>query len=206
MKKKIIGITGNIGSGKSLVASLLRDYGYPVFDADELNKEAVLQEDVKKEVVLLFGKEAYTSEGVYHRAYIRNEILKNPSKKVQLERLLHPEIQKLFEEEVKKITACYSNAWIFYEASLIIEAQRQTSFDALILVTSPIAMRQERVLTSRNLKLEDFQRICQNQLPEEIKGRYTPFVLKNEASSRELEENLHEMLFKLKTYFKVPKD
>jgi dephospho-CoA kinase len=145
----MIGITGGIASGKSTVSRFLKSLGYPVLDADALVAECVLLPDVKHELTLLFGSECYLPNGAYNRELVRSSILANPFLKSSLEEVLHPKVinqSNLLASDYKKK---FGSAFLFYEASLIFEAQRESQFDGVVVVCAPPEIRKLR-LKSRN--------------------------------------------------------
>lgn len=85
-----IGLTGGIGSGKSIVAQIFKTLGIPVLDADSLAK-SIMQEDenVKEQLIKQFGPETYTQEGL-NRAYIANIVFKDPFQLQVLNSIVHP--------------------------------------------------------------------------------------------------------------------
>jgi dephospho-CoA kinase len=97
----IIGLTGNIGSGKSTVAAFLREMGYPVLDADLLSARA--RELKKAELKALFP-EAFLGEELDRRR-LAQLVFSDPQKLRALEELIHPEVRRLLEEELSRLEA-----------------------------------------------------------------------------------------------------
>ena len=101
----IIGLTGNIGSGKSTVAAFLREMGYPVLDADLLAERA--RELKKAELKALFP-EAFLGEELDRRR-LAQLVFSDPQRLRALEELIHPEVRRLLEEELSRLEAPWSS-------------------------------------------------------------------------------------------------
>jgi dephospho-CoA kinase len=101
----IIGLTGNIGSGKSTVAAFLREMGYPVLDADLLSERA--RELKKAELKALFP-EAFLGEELDRRR-LAQLVFSDPQKLRALEELIHPEVRRLLEEELSRLEPPWSS-------------------------------------------------------------------------------------------------
>ncbi|WP_337845103.1 dephospho-CoA kinase [Thermus sp.] len=183
----IIGLTGNIGSGKSTVARLLRAWGYPVLDADELAKRA--RENKKAELKRLFP-EAFQEEELDPRALGRL-VFSDPERLKALEALLHPEIRRLLEEELRGLKG---ERVVFLEIPLLFEKGWEGRLDGVLVVTAPLELRLERVMARSGLSREEVLAREQAQMPEAEKARRADWVLENRGSLEELEENLRAIL------------
>jgi dephospho-CoA kinase len=183
----IIGLTGNIGSGKSTVARLLRAWGYKVLDADELARRA--RENKKEELKRLFP-EAFRGEELDTRALGRL-VFSDPERLKALEALLHPEIRRLLEEELKGLEG---ERVVFLEIPLLFEKGWEGRLDGVLLVKAPLELRLERVMARSGLSREEVLARERAQMPEEEKAGRADWVLENRGSLEELEENLRAIL------------
>ncbi|WP_413216946.1 dephospho-CoA kinase [Thermus oshimai] len=183
----IIGLTGNIGSGKSTVARLLRAWGYKVVDADELARRA--RENKKEELKRLFP-EAFRGEELDTRALGRL-VFSDPECLKALEALLHPEIRRLLEEELKGLEG---ERVVFLEIPLLFEKGWEGRLDGVLLVKAPLELRLERVMARSGLSREEVLARERAQMPEEEKAGRADWVLENRGSLEELEENLRAIL------------
>ena len=139
----VIGLTGGIGSGKTSVARSLEALGYKVFNADKAGHRAYLDPTVKKQVLGLLGKEAYTSEGKVNRSYIANRVFHNLDLLEQLNSLIHPHVRQQFMEWAKDTD---HEPFVFREAAILIESGSAADCAAVITVAAPEATRTERVM------------------------------------------------------------
>ncbi|GAA6760135.1 dephospho-CoA kinase [Thermus oshimai] len=183
----IIGLTGNIGSGKSTVARLLRAWGYKVVDADELARRA--RENKKEELKRLFP-EAFRGEELDTRALGRL-VFSDPECLKALEALLHPEIRRLLEEELKGLEG---ERVVFLEIPLLFEKGWEGRLDGVLLVKAPLELRLERVMARSGLSREEVLARERAQMPEEEKAGRADWVLENRGGLEELEENLKAIL------------
>jgi dephospho-CoA kinase len=175
---KTIGITGGIGSGKSLVAKVLQLMGYPVYSSDQRAKE-IMQEDQVLIAGLkeLFGKEAYLGSEL-NRPYIATQIFKDSFKRTAMNNLVHPAVRKDFQNWVSR----QKSPLLFQESALLFETGNYRSFDAVILVSAPEKVRMERVKERDRLTDEQVQSRFNAQMPEAEKMKLTDLVIQNDGN------------------------
>jgi len=182
----IIGLTGNIGSGKSTVAALLREMGYPVLDADLLAERA--RELKKAELKALFP-EAFRGEELDRRR-LAQVVFQDPQKLRALEALLHPEVRRLLAEELSRIEA----PLVFVEIPLLFEKGWEGRLDGVVLVAAPLEERLRRVMARSGLSREEVLARERAQMPEEEKRRRATWVLENRGSLEELRGQVRALL------------
>ncbi len=142
MKK--IGITGGIGSGKSLVAELLQVLGYPVYNADERAKFLINHDLIVKEQILdLFGEKAYLN-GNYNSSLIAAMVFDNPELLIKLNGIVHPAVGLDFNRWVADLNNVFPIC--FKEAALMSSASKKNGLDAVIFVYATEEVRLSRVL------------------------------------------------------------
>ncbi|MDM7324296.1 MAG: dephospho-CoA kinase [Thermus sp.] len=189
----IIGITGNIGSGKSTVAALLRAWGYSVLDLDELAQRA--RENKKEELKRLFP-EAFRGEELDRRA-LGQLVFGHPERLKALEDLLHPEVRRLLAEELAGLKA----PLVFLEIPLLFEKGWEARLDGTLLVAAPLEERVRRVMARSGLTREEVLARERAQMPEEEKRRRATWVLENRGGLKELAEGLREVLAQIQERF-----
>jgi dephospho-CoA kinase len=189
-----IGITGGIGSGKSLICRIFKCLGAAVYDADSRAKnvmttDGILISQIKKE----FGELSYRSDGNLNREFISNEVFSNPSKLKRLNEIVHPRVA---EDYRKWIREHLRFPYVIKEAALLFESGSYRSLDWIILVSAPEALRTERVMErDRGRRGEDeIRKIISQQLPEEEKIALADSVIKNDETTLVIPQvlNLHE--------------
>lgn len=181
MKKPLqIGITGGIGSGKSLVSRIFKLLGVPVYDADSRAKsimttDGILVSQIKKE----FGVLSYRADGGVNREYLAERVFNDPEKLKQLNAWVHPRVG---EDFIRWVTE-QSSAYVLKEAALLFEARSNTALDKIIVVSAPEALRISRVLQRDKHRTEQQVRdIIRNQLSEEEKLKRADYILVNDDS------------------------
>jgi dephospho-CoA kinase len=182
----IIGLTGNIGSGKSTVAAFLREMGYPVLDADLLAERA--RELKKAELKALFP-EAFLGEELDRRR-LAQLVFSDPQKLRALEELIHPEVRRLLEEELSRLEA----PLVFVEIPLLFEKGWEGRLQGTILVAAPLEERLKRAMARSGLSREEVLARERAQMPEEEKRRRATWVLENRGSLEDLRAQVQALL------------
>jgi dephospho-CoA kinase len=173
---KQIGITGNIGSGKSTVAKVFASLGIPVYDADARAK-AVMTEDVQLKAALihLLGPESYASDQTLNRAYIASKVFNNPDLLKELNALVHPAVFRDYEHWVLGQTAPY----VLKEAALLYESGSYKKLDKIIVVHCPDELRISRTMQRDAVTREAVIERLSKQMPQEEKMARADFLIDN---------------------------
>lgn len=176
---KIIGITGGIGSGKSVVSKILQLMGYPVYPSDQRAKE-IMHEDpsIIQELTNLFGDQAYLKTEL-NRSFIANQIFQDDSKRIQMNQIVHPAVRADF----KRWTENQVSPFAFQESALLFETGNYKAFDAVILVTASQKVRLERIKLRDNLSEKEIQERFNAQMLEEEKKKLTSLVIDNNGDT-----------------------
>jgi dephospho-CoA kinase len=191
----IIGLTGNIGSGKSTVAAFLREMGYPVLDADLLAERA--RELKKAELKALFP-EAFLGEELDRRR-LAQLVFSDPQRLRALEELIHPEVRRLLEEELSRLEA----PLVFVEIPLLFEKGWEGRLQGTILVAAPLEERLKRVMARSGLSREEVLARERAQMPEEEKRRRATWVLENRGSLEDLRAQVQALLGEIRAILGV---
>lgn len=187
-----IGITGGIGSGKSIVTKILNTMGYPVFYSDLEAKKIMLSDSVVKEkIIAIFGQEAYTNEEL-NRSFIANQIFNQPDLKNKLNQIVHPRVRESF----KKLVNAHKNQFVFNEAAILFETGAYKTFDYTICVTADEKTRVERIKKRDGLSTEEIKSRMNNQWPDDKKTALANFLISNKEGVRILPQ-VFEIIQKL---------
>ncbi|GAB5602485.1 dephospho-CoA kinase [Thermus sp. FJN-A] len=189
----IIGLTGNIGSGKSTVSALLRGMGYPVLDADALAERA--REAKKPELKRLFP-EAFRGEELDRRA-LAALVFADPERLRALEALIHPEVERLLREELARLEA----PLVFLEIPLLLEKGWEKRLHGVVLVVAPLEERVKRVMARSGLSREEVLARERAQMPEEEKLRRATWVVANTGSLEALREKVEALLGEIRARY-----
>lgn len=175
-----IGITGGIGSGKSLVCRIFNLLGVPVYDADSRAKslmttDGILVSQIKKE----FGTLSFRADGSVNREYLAEHVFSDPEKLKKLNQLVHPRVGEDYAQWVKEQRSVY----VLKEAALLFEAKSNTALDKIIVVSAPEALRIKRVLLRDKHRTEEqVKDIIRNQLMEEEKLKLADYIIINDET------------------------
>jgi dephospho-CoA kinase len=191
-----VGVTGGIGSGKSLICEVFSHLGIPVYTADDAAKMLMDHDpEIIKELSGVFGDDIYI-EGKLDRKKLADLIFKDSKLLAEVNRIVHPKVQQDFIVWCASFTGI---PFVLQESAIIFESNAGKLFDYIILVTAPEETRMQRVLSRPGMTGEKILRIMKNQLPEEEKIVRSHFVIKNDET--------HLVLpFILSIYAKIKKD
>lgn len=195
-KPWLVGITGGIGAGKTIVSRIFQILGAPIYDADSRAKWLMENnQDLVDKIINLFGPQAFVNKKL-DRVYLARTVFNDPAALAALNALVHPAVALDFESWVGKQEAVY----IIKEAALLIESGSYQTLDSLIVVTAPENLRVNRVLARDSHRTaEDLRSIMDKQLADEDKLSKANYVIHNDESSLLIPQvtRLHD-LFKAK--------
>jgi dephospho-CoA kinase len=185
-----IGITGGIGSGKTMVAGIFSVLGIPVFDADtEAKKIMETDEELRVSISRTFGEAAY-QDGTLNRKYLSSVVFNDPFQLELLNSLVHPAAIAAAEAWALQQQAPY----VVKEAALFFEAGSATGIDYMIGVYAPQHIRIKRVMDRDGIAREEVLARMNRQIQEEIKMRLCDFVIINDEQQLVIPQvlKLHE--------------
>ena len=192
--KKIIGITGGIGSGKSTVSKFIEELGFPVYDSDFWAKELVnIDENLKSRIIELLGEESYDENGKYNRKFVAEKVFDHQELLLQLNQIIHPAVKINFENWVNAQTA----EFVFKETALLFELKLNESCYQSILVTADENIRIKRVMDRDGRTYREVKEIIDKQMPEVDKVKLADFVIQNNTDLESLKEFTHQVIDEL---------
>lgn len=187
-----VGLTGNIGAGKSTVARLLAQRGAVVIDADELASEVLARPDTVRAIREAFGPDV-VDDGRVDRAALARRVFQDEAARRRLEAIVHPRVAAL---DQARATAASERrpppAMIVHDIPLLFEAGLAETMDAVAVVDAPLETRIERVVSARGLDAEEVRRRDAAQWPPERKRAQADVVIENDGDPRRLEARVAE--------------
>jgi len=176
MSKPItVGITGGIGSGKTLVCKLFSLLGVPIYNADNRAKE-LMNTALREPIKTLLGSNSFI-DGKLNRAFIAQQVFSNKTKLDKLNSIVHPAVANDFENWVAKYTKA---KYVIKEAALLVESGSHKQLDKLIVISAPELLRIERIKARDFFRTEEeIKAIIVNQLPEDEKLNVADFIIYN---------------------------
>lgn len=181
--KKIIGLTGGIGSGKTTVAKFIEELGFPVYYSDERAKDIVNDDDLLKErIIQLLGENAYDKNGIYNRKYVAELVFNNNDLLQELNGMIYPAVKYDFEKWIQH----QQGKLLFKETALLFELRLNQHCYKSILITADDNLRLKRVMQRDGKTYREVEKIMDKQMPEKEKVRKADFVIFNNDGIQEL--------------------
>ena len=167
-----IGITGNIASGKSTVENIIKEFGYDVFDADEMTHRIL--DAAKSDIVKIFSEEDVITNGQIDRKKIATIVFSGNNKLKMLESIIHPKVK---QEILNIFNSGQNKKAVFVSVPLMFEAGFEDIFDKIIFVSAPESLRLKRLMLRNDLTEEDALKRIKSQLPEANKiSKFLPLL------------------------------
>jgi dephospho-CoA kinase len=189
----IVGLTGNIASGKSSVASLLAARGATVIDADVLAREAVRPgTPAHHKIVERWGGAVLQPDGRLDRAALRTRVFDDPDELAALNAIVHPEVEQLRRQAVEAARQAGARV-VVCDIPLLFEAHLAAQFPVIILVDAPRPVRLERLVHDRGLREEEAMAMIAAQMPPELKRAHARYVIENAGTRDDLARQVDQV-------------
>jgi dephospho-CoA kinase len=172
-----VGLTGNIGSGKSIVARIFETTGIPVYHSDDTAKLMLDNAENKAEMEKLFGKGIFDISGKVDRKIIAGIVFNDTKKLTALNNIIHPAVIKDFGNWVLQQ---HSYPYIIMESAILFETGYAALFDKIIFVSAPENIRIARIIKRDATSEEEIKVRIQNQMEEKDKLKKADFVIIND--------------------------
>lgn len=186
----LIGLTGNIASGKSEVARMLAERGATLIDADVLAREAVGPEtQALKDIIKRWGKDILNDDGSLDRGALRQIVFADQNELDALNRIVHPGVTRLRDREIA-IARERGDQIVVCVIPLLFERNLVEEFDAIVLVDAPRPLRLERLVTTRDMEETDAMNMIAAQMPAELKRARADYCIDNSGSLDDLERDV----------------
>ena len=184
-----IGLTGGIGSGKSEVSNFLQSWGAYIFDADKESKNIINNNlEAQKEIIKEFGSDVIDPNQTINRQKLARIAFQDEFHQQTLNAIIHPYVFKKINNSFEKIKIENNHNCFVVDAALIYESGADTHMDYVIVVSSLISHRTERVMSRNNITREDFLKRVSLQWPEEDKGNMADYIIQNNSDLESLEK------------------
>ena len=195
---KLVGLTGGIASGKSTVAKILERLGAAVINADALSREVVEPgKEAWREIIDAFGAGILQPDQTLDRQKLRTVIFNDRDGRKKLEAIIHPRVRALAEERIREhAVAGYSI--IVYEVPLLFEGNLHEWLRPVILVACNVDTQRTRLQKRDQLTQTEAQKHIDAQMSLEEKRRLADYVIENDGSLANLEQQVRTVLEKIK--------
>jgi len=185
----VVGLTGGIASGKSVVTKIFKELGALVIDADEVSREVMAPHtECWQQVVVHFGDEYVRDDLCIDRTKLAERVFSNAQERDHLNRIVHPFILKRIEEKLEVIRREYPRAMVIVDAALLVETGMYTRYDKLTVVQVSEETQLSRLMARDGLSRGEALQRINSQMPLKEKMKLADFVIENEgplSSTRE---------------------
>ena len=191
-----VGVTGGIGSGKTMVCSIFSTLGIPVYNSDIRAKQIMTEHaTVVEKLKFAFGSSVYTEEGTLNRKYLSDIVFNNKSKLETLNQIVHPAV---YEDLIQWYAAHLDKSYVVQESALVFETGSYKLLDKTILVTADEDIRIARVMKRDHVSKEEVMVRIANQIPDSRKIELADYVIYNNEK-----ESLIEQVMNIDTELKI---
>ncbi|NLO68586.1 MAG: dephospho-CoA kinase [Bacteroidales bacterium] len=174
----MIGLTGGIGSGKTLVTHFLSNLNVNVYQADLISIVLLATDhDIKQQIISWFGEEAYHND-LPDTEFLAEQIFNDPVAREQVNALVHPKVFNFFREMASKKNP---SPYMIVESAILFESGYYKDFDATILVKAPLEVRIERVLKREGMTREKILTRMNSQWPDSQKEELADYIILNDG-------------------------
>ena len=188
-----VGITGGIGSGKTVISKIADALGYPIYNSDFIAKQLVYNHDVRSSIIQLLGTQAYDEAGVYNRSYIGSKVFSDIKLLQGLNDIIHPAVKLDF----KKWCNNQSSKLVFQESALLLDHGFNHSLDYVIAVVASNDTRLNRIKDrDSHRSIEQINAILEKQGDWNKKSQEANFIIRNDEGDF-LTEQLEAVIQKL---------
>ncbi len=190
---RIVGITGGVASGKSLVLSAFMNLGAYGIDCDVLSREVVRPcSKAWWEIVNFFGKAILKKDLEIDRANLRRIVFNDSEQRKVLERIIQPEVWEKCMERIEAIKRIEPdpNALVVIDVPLLIETGLQKEFDRVIVVYVNEETQMRRVMEREGVTREEAKKMIDLQMPLKEKLKFADFIINNQGPREETEKQV----------------
>ena len=193
-----VGLTGGIGSGKSTASKFFEKSGAFILDADKEAKNLLEKNEiVQHEVISEFGTDIINTTGKVDKNKLARVAFQDVDHQRRLNSVVHPYIYDLIDKTFDKVLNDGKYAVFIIDAAMIYESGYDIHLDYIIVITAQLKNRMERALARKTLTREEILKRIEFQWPEEEKVGMADFVIHNDGSEKELNDNIKSIIKKL---------
>lgn len=194
-----IGITGGIGTGKTFVCTIFKQFDIPIYNADKAAKELVESDKkLKEKIIDAFGSESYMRTGAYNIEFIRKIIFHDENKKKTINQIIHPAVLNDSQQWFKKMQL-QNFPYAIKEAALLFESKSNVDLDKIIVVHAPIELRIQRLMLRDHITESEVLLKINSQQPQDEKVKLADYIIANDDVHPVIPQvyKLHHLLIQL---------
>ena len=193
-----VGLTGGLGSGKSTASKFFNSLGAFILDADNAAKKLIeSSKEVKNELIKEFGTDIMDANSNVDKKKLARVAFQDEDHQQRLNYVVHPHIHNAIDKSFNEILDQNNHQLFIVDAALIYESGYDAHLDYVIVVTAQLKHRMERALNRNTLTRDEILKRIEFQWPEEDKTSLADFVIHNDGSEAELNDQIVELFKKL---------
>lgn len=193
----VIGLTGNIGCGKSSLSKILKDNSLDIIDADIISREIMSNNKLLEEVFQVFGEDVKDKDGTLNRKKLASIVFSDDKKLIALNDITHPAIKNEIKRRIKDIENKGRNI-VIVDAALLIEGKFLDLIDKLIVITCDEKEQLNRVMDRDNSNMDESLNRISSQMSQDEKVKFGDYIIDNSGSLEELNYKANKLI----TYIK----
>ncbi|CEP90880.1 dephospho-CoA kinase [[Clostridium] sordellii] len=193
----VIGLTGNIGCGKSSLSKILKDNSLDIIDADIISREIMSNNKLLEEVFQVFGEDVKDKNGTLNRKKLASIVFSDDKKLIALNDITHPAIKNEIKRRIKDIENKGRNI-VIVDAALLIEGKFLDLIDKLIVITCDEKEQLNRVMDRDNSNMDEALNRISSQMSQDEKVKFGDYIIDNSGSLEELNYKANKLI----TYIK----
>jgi dephospho-CoA kinase len=190
----VVGLTGGIASGKSVVSNMLRDLGASIIDADEISREIMIPHTkCWEEVITSYGSDLLLEDLTIDRKKLAISVFKDSEQIKKLNRIVHPYIMQRIEEMIEEIKDKDPQALVIVDAALLVETGVYKNYDKLIVVYVNKETQLKRLMIRDAMSQEEAESRIDLQSPLTEKLKVADYIIENEVSLSKTREEVEKV-------------
>lgn len=193
----ILGLTGNIGCGKSSLSNIFKRYNIDIIDADIISREIFKDKMLLNEVFKFFGSEVKNDDKTLNRKKLGNIVFNNKEKLIKLNSLTHPKIHKDILNKIEKYKKLNKKI-VVIDGALLIEGSYLNIVDKLLVVVCNEDVQLKRIKDRDNCTKEEALNRINSQMSQDTKKQYADYIIDNSSTFEELEYKANQFISYMK--------
>ncbi len=189
----VVGLTGNIGCGKSSLSKIFIDNGLDIIDADIISREIMNDHDLLDLVFETFGDEVKSIDGTLNRKKLGSIVFNDDKELIKLNNITHPAIKRKINSRIEYLLNNQTNI-VIVDAALLIEGKFLDLVDKLVVVTCDEKIQLERIMKRDNLDIEDVLKRIKSQMKQSEKVKYADYIIDNSSDIDNLRTEAKKLL------------
>lgn len=193
----VVGLTGNIGCGKSSLSELLMSKNIDVIDADIISREIMYDKELLEIIFYEFGTEIKNNDGTLNRKKLGNTVFNDDDMLIKLNSITHPAIKRKINDRIIDISNQGKNI-VVIDAALLIEGKFLDLVDKLVVITCNEEVQLNRVINRDNMTKEEALKRINSQMKQDEKIKYADYIIDNSKDMNNLKDEFDKLFIYIK--------